>query len=158
MLFLSFSCHHCISLAVLQQPAHDWVLLIMGPAFVCFCKLFFFMKVCDCPCSSGGRGRGNQGRQGPAGMQTPPGLGKPRHGHRDANGATRPQHEESFPSLPIGTKLQGFVDHVRENFGFIRSAAKHFQSPHSHDFALLLLRACAKIDRVPTRVMCMIAG
>ncbi|BDA49818.1 probable cold shock domain-containing protein E1 [Coccomyxa sp. Obi] len=70
----------------------------------------------------GGRGRGNQGRQGPSGIPTPPGLGKARHGHRDANGTTRQQHEEACAHLPVGTKLRGFVDHVRENFGFIRLA------------------------------------
>ena len=53
------------------------------------------------------------------------GAGKPRHGHHDANGASRQQHEEPCPDLPVGTKLQGFVDHVRENFGFIRSVAAH---------------------------------
>ncbi len=76
---------------------------------------------------SGGRGRQQQGMQSPgAPGAMPPGLGQQRQyqQHRGWSGqdgsSSRYQNGEQQSELVVGTRLEGFVDHVREKFGFIR--------------------------------------
>ena len=96
------------------------------------------------------RGRGQQGRQSSAGPSAPPGLVQARQHNQHRNFSPAKLADANQPNgnalqdVPIGAKLQGFVDHVKEKFGFIRCECRQ-KSPYSESDFMKSFRLLAQM-------------